>query len=132
MSNVKLAGSSATEEDRLRRDEESMRKLRIFHKPQSISQAWPRHLKRTFQSIETLGSFRYESYSEAATALHSTATWRREIKLRAMTVSDVATRLVRERPSEMTWRLELEKLVGARFDLRTEWLVTTNRILDSS
>ncbi|CZR58787.1 uncharacterized protein PAC_08679 [Phialocephala subalpina] len=116
----KTPKSSMTEEDRLRRDEDLMIRLRIYHEPETTSETWPSHLKNTFGSIDTLGSFRYQSYDYEAPAQQTTTTWRREIKLRAKQLSDTAQRLFKENPSELTWRLEIEKLVDARFRLRTE------------
>jgi hypothetical protein len=118
---MKSTKSAATEEDRLRRDEAFMRKLGISHKPQNTSDTWPLHLRKTFQNIETLGSIKYQLYDESTPAMHGTVAWRQDIKLRAKKLSDVAQRLLKECPSELTWRLELEKLVDARFDMKTEW-----------
>jgi hypothetical protein len=86
-----------------------------------FSDTWPLHLRNTFRSIDTLGYIRYLSYDDEIPAPHSTSAWRREIKLRAKQISDTANRLYHEKPSQLTWRLELEKLVDARFCLRTEW-----------
>jgi len=110
-----------TQNDRLRQDEALMRKLRIRHKPQDSSELWPPHLMNTFQNIEALGSIRYQSYDENTPTEHGTVAWRRDIRLRAQKLSDTAQKLLRERPSELTWRLELEKLIDERFRLKTEW-----------
>jgi hypothetical protein len=127
---AKSSKSAATEEDRLRRDEALMRKLGIHHEPQNTSDTWPLHLRKTFQSIETLGSIRYQTYDENTPTPHGTVAWRREIKLRAKQLSDTAQRLLKESPSELTWRLELEKLVDARFRLKTEWYVPFRAIAE--
>jgi hypothetical protein len=119
--------TNMTEEDRLRRDEALMKSLKIFHKTESTPDNWPLHHTNTLQSIDTLGHFRYLSYNAEAPAPHSTSAWRREIKSRAKQISDIAERLYNENPSELTWRLELETLVDARFCLRTEWYVSSNQ-----
>lgn len=98
-----------------------MTKLRISHHSDTTSESWPTHLKNTFRQIDNLGQFRYEYYDDDTPAQHSTAAWRREIKLRAKQISDTARRLLGDKSSELTWRLELEGLVDARFSLRTEW-----------
>jgi hypothetical protein len=107
-------------------EEELMGKLRIHHKPKYLPETWPLHLGKTFQSIRTLSSVDYQAYDENVPADHGTIMWRRDIKLRAKQLSDTAQRLLKESPSELTWRLELEKLVDARFRLNTEWYVFNN------
>ena len=126
MTNSKESKTKMTEEDRLRRDEELMNSLKIFHRTENTPDTWPLHLRNTFRSIDTLGHIRYLSYDDEIPAPHSTSAWRREIKLRAKQISDTADRLYHEKPSELTWRLELEKLVDARFCLRTEWYELSN------
>lgn len=125
---AKHSKSAATGGDRLRRDEAIMEKLGIHHKPLNTSDTWPLHLRNTFESIKSLGSREYQSYDENQPAQHSTVAWRREIKLRAKQLSDTAQRLFKECPSELTWRLELEKLVDARFRLKTEWYASSSII----
>jgi hypothetical protein len=123
---AKSSKSAATEEDRLRRDEALMRKLGIYHNPQNASDTWPLHLRKTFQSAETLGSIKYQSFDKNAPAQHGTVAWRRDIKLRAKQLSDTAQQLLKECPSELTWRLEIEKLIDARFRMNTEWYVSSS------
>lgn len=108
-------------EDRLRRDHDLMQKFNIHHEPQVTSAAWPAHLKNTFQSIERLGSFRYEVYGRDFSPDKRRDSWKQEIKSRAKELSDTAVRLLNENPSELTWRLELEALVYWRFSRITEW-----------
>jgi hypothetical protein len=122
------ARAAVTGKGRRRRDEALMRKLGIYHKPQNTSDTWPLHLQNTFRSIETLGSIKYHSYKENSPAQHGTVAWRRNIKLQAMQLSDTAQRLLEECPSELTWRLELEKLVDLRFSIKTEWYVLSSLI----
>lgn len=123
MTTPKPSKTNSTEEDRLRRDEILMKKLRISHEPETTSDEWPVNLRNTFQSIVTLGSLKAQSYDDDVLPLHITPAWRQETKLRAKQLSDTARRLLKEKPSELTWRLEIEKLVDARFSLRTEWYV---------
>jgi hypothetical protein len=115
--------TNATEEDRLRRDESLMKRLHIFHEPETTSDEWPSKFKNTFRNVVALGSFRFHTYDEIPND-HSTSTWRQATKFRAKQLSDTARRLLKEKPSELTWRLEIEKLVDARFSLRTEWCVS--------
>ncbi|KAE8443596.1 hypothetical protein EG329_001529 [Mollisiaceae sp. DMI_Dod_QoI] len=119
MATPKALKTNATEEDRLRRDESLMKRLRIFHEPETTSDEWPSEFKSTFGSVVTLGSFKFHTYDEIPND-HSTSIWRQATKLRAKQLSDTARRLLKEKPSELTWRLEIEKLVYARFSLRTE------------
>ena len=112
-----------SENERLQRDVRIMEKLKIFHKPETTSNGWPQHLKTTFSKVESLGCVRFESFLETEGDRPGRAFWRREIKNRARELSETASRLLNENPSEMTWRLALEHLVFARFHKVTEWLV---------
>lgn len=112
MTTPKALKTNTTEEDRLRRDEALMKRLRIFHEPETTSEEWPSYHKNTFQSVVTLGSFKYHTYNELPND-HCTSAWRQATKLRAKQLSDTSRRLLKEKPSELTWRLEVEKLVDA-------------------
>lgn len=112
-----------TEKDRLRRDKTLMDRLLIFHKPESTSDAWPEHLRNTFQTVQNLRNFRYESYDDDVLPQHSTSAWRLDTKLRAKELSDVACRLLNENPTELKWRLETEGFIDARFRKNTTWCV---------
>lgn len=125
MATSKARKTNATEEDRLRRDESLMKTLRIFHQPETTPDEWPSQFKNTFRNVVALGSFKFHTYDEIPND-HSTSAWRQATKLRAKQLSDTARRLLKEKPSELTWRLEIEKLVDARFSLRTEWYVESD------
>jgi hypothetical protein len=102
-----------------------MKTLRIFHQPETTPDEWPSQFKNTFRNVVALGSFKFHAYDEMPND-HSTPSWRQATKLRAKQLSNTARRLLKEKPSELTWRLEIEKLVDARFSLRTEWYVESD------
>ena len=92
-----------------------MKRLNIVHQSQTVSSQWPENLQATFGNIYKLGGTEYESYEETPFDEHGQASWRQEIKTRAKELSGTTSRLKNENPSELTWRLQLEPLVDARF-----------------
>jgi hypothetical protein len=110
-----------SEDDRLRRDLNLMNRLNIVHRSESAPEEWPEALRATFQSIYRLGRVEFGSYGEGPLGEHSRASWRLALKSRAQKLAEITRRLERENPPELTWRLELEALVTARFSDKIEW-----------
>ncbi|KAI9766384.1 MAG: hypothetical protein M1839_004916 [Geoglossum umbratile] len=111
-----------TDAERDREERRLLKKYRIIFNGPLASDKWPRHHRHAFSHVERLGHFRHGSYcTGVAPNGNYEASWRLDTKSRAERLAETAARLVRERPSEMTWRLELEKLVYGRFELQIEW-----------
>lgn len=110
-----------TEEDRLQRDLKWMKNLNITHKHESLLSELPVHLKTTFRNVVLLGKQCYEEYDDSNVAEARLSIWRQHTKERARELSDTAGRLLREDPTEQTWRLKLEPLVDAAFRHNIEW-----------
>ncbi|KAE9370947.1 hypothetical protein N431DRAFT_308368, partial [Stipitochalara longipes BDJ] len=75
---------------------------------------WPIHHLKTFQSIKLLGQTQFSTYGNGEVELDF---WKSETKARAQYLVDTTSRLTGNKPSEMQWRLDLEKIVYKRFEL---------------
>lgn len=87
---------------------------------------WPAHHIRSFQHISVLGSQRFATlYSQEPLQLleGSEKFWKSSIKRRSQHLVEVTERIVGNYHSEMKWRLDLEKIVYARFEEEIEWQV---------
>jgi hypothetical protein len=113
--------AGATEAERRRSDALLMKQLKIVHKPQVSAKYWPTNHSRTFEAIQTLGSLQSKNYIPESSIPDEGRSWKRETFVRAEKTADIAQRLIKENPSEMTWRLELENLIFERFSSMTEW-----------
>jgi len=84
----------------------------------------PSHHSRSFQRIAELGARRFFTYgiNEQDQSSRSNL-WKLEIKARAKSLVEAASRLVHNQPSEMKWRLDIETQVCKGFDLNIEWYV---------
>ncbi len=105
------------------RDSLLMKQLHIVHKAQVGSQHWPKNIRGTFGAIQQLGSIRTGAFNAETSAPGVTPRWKKETQFRAEKIAAIAERLIKENPSEMKWRLELENLVFDRFTSMTEWYV---------
>jgi hypothetical protein len=92
------------------------KKYNIFFKGPACP--WPSHHLKTFQNIKLLGLSQFSTYGNGN--LESNF-WTSETKGRAQYLIDTTSRLTDNKPSEMQWRLDLEKIVYKRFELDIDW-----------
>lgn len=101
--------------DRDRGDREMFKKYNIFFRGPACP--WPIHHLKTFQNIKQLGLTQFSMFNGNPESNF----WTSETKARAQYLTDITARLTGNKPSEMQWRLDLEKIVYKRFELEIDW-----------
>ncbi|KAF4632991.1 hypothetical protein G7Y89_g5141 [Cudoniella acicularis] len=102
--------------DRDREDREMFQKYNILFKGPACP--WPIHHMKTFQNIRLLGLTQFSTYGNGDL---ESVIWKAETKARAQYLVDTTSKLTGNKPSEMQWRLDLEKIVYKRFELDIDW-----------
>jgi hypothetical protein len=104
------------EADRDREDREMFKRYNVHFKGPACQ--WPIHHLKTFQNIKLLGLTQFSTYGNCDLKSNF---WVSETKARAQYLVDTTSRLAGNKPSEMQWRLDLEKIVFKRFELEIDW-----------
>lgn len=83
---------------------------------------WPKQHSQAFQHIAVLGRYFFSDYGTGIDKLPAgERRWKSSNIGRAKRLVETASRLNGAQPSELKWRLDLEKIVYARFELEIEW-----------
>ena len=109
--------------DKDREDRRLLKKYNILFRGPAYP--WPTNHMRCFQQIAVLGNQRFSAYYDEGDLESSLEIgeklWKSSIKARAVRLANTADRLARTQPTEMKWRLDIEKIVYKRFELEIEW-----------
>jgi hypothetical protein len=104
------------------KEEQYLRDLGIHIVGRLPEDKWPKHLFNTFQQIVSVKFYDLTTFYNSALAKQKLGiAWDCETGIRAKTIAATCRALVKDRVSEMEWRLRIEELVLARFRSEIEW-----------
>ncbi|KAE8373695.1 hypothetical protein BDV26DRAFT_296687 [Aspergillus bertholletiae] len=82
---------------------------------------WPEVHVKTFDNIQKLGQFNFDTYCAGVSIWLSSELWKEQIKTRAEWLSRRTERLFGQERNEAGWRFELENDVLMRFSAEVAW-----------
>lgn len=81
----------------------------------------PSNCRTVFEHVRQLGKTEFELYRENVSADLLRQPWREQARRRAKRISALATRALKGRKNETSWRLDLEPEIMARFTTEVAW-----------
>lgn len=109
------------EVDRDRKERRLCKKYNILFR--GPAHPWPKDHTRAFQHVSVLGKYFFSDYAaEKNDGLEAgEKRWKASTIGRTKRLVETASRLHGTQPSELKWRLDLEKIIYSRFELEIEW-----------